>query len=103
MKLCKSRTAYCRKFTRTRKLPYLVTYLMGWGAHKEPCVKLMSMQEIANLVGFSDCDDSSDHRVYRLSASGVPEPLIVSDCRNLTVKLYDLAWNEVDSATYEDH
>jgi hypothetical protein len=62
----------------------------------------MSMQEIADLIGFSDCNESSDHRVYRLSASGVPEPLIIRS-RRLTIVLCDLSWNEVDSATYEDH
>ena len=102
MKPRKYRAAYCRKFSRVRKLPYLVTYTINCGA-AEPCARLMSMQEIADLVGFSDCNESSNVRVYRLSVSGVPEPLIVMDCRHLTVRLYDLAWNEVDSATYEDH
>ena len=103
MKPCTSRAAYWRKLSRVRKLPYLVTYTIEWGGPMEPCARLMSMQEIADLVGFSDCNESGNHRVYRLSASGVPEPLIVSDDRPLTIKLYDLAWNEVDSATYDDH
>lgn len=103
MKPCTSRRFHCRKFTRHSKLPYLVTYLMDWGTHKEPCATFMSMREIADLVGFSDCNETSNVRVYRLSTSGTPEPLIVSNCRNLTVKLYDLAWHEVDSGTYADH
>ena len=103
MKPCTSRAAYWRKFSRVRKLPYLVTYTLDFGSHMEPCAKLISMQEIANLIGFSDCDESEDHRVYRLSTSGVPEPLIISNARPLIIKLYDLAWKEVDSATYEDH
>lgn len=99
-----ARRAYrYRKFSRRKKLPYLVTYTIDYGVHAEPCAKLMSMQEIANLVGFSDCNESGNFRVYRLSASGVPEPLIVQDCRPLTIKLFDLLWNEVDSATYDDH
>ena len=102
MKPCTSRVAYWRKLSRVRKLPYLVTYTINCGA-AEPCARLMSMQEIADLVGFFDCNESGNYRVYRLSASGVPEPLIVQDCRHLTVRLYDLAWNEVDSATYDDH
>ena len=103
MKPCTSRAAYWRKLSRVRKLPYLVTYTIKWGGPMEPCVRLMSMQEIADLVGFSDCNESADHRVYRLSASGVPEPLQVWDHRGLIIELCDLSGNFVDAAEYDDH
>lgn len=103
MKPCTSRAAYCRKFSRERKLPYLVTYTLNFGSHMEPCAKLMSMQEIAGLVGFRDCNESGNHRVYRLSTSGVPEPLQVWDHRGLIIELCDLSGNFVDAAEYDDH
>lgn len=102
MKPCTSRAAYGRKFTQTPKLPYLVTYTINCGA-AEPCASLMCMQEIANLVGLRDWNESGNYHVYRLSTSGVPEPLQVWDHRGLMIELCDLSGNFVDSATYDDH
>jgi hypothetical protein len=65
---------------------------------------LKTMQEIANMIGFRDCDPSMENlRIYLILPDRV-QPLDYADYhRALEVCLYDENNAEIDSAYYADH
>lgn len=79
---------------------YLCTFMCEGEFYS--CLK--SMQEIAHMVGFGDCDPyTEDLRIYRVLPDKV-QPLGYADHhRDLEVCLYDENDEEIDSAYYEDH
>lgn len=65
---------------------------------------LKTMQEIANMIGFRDCDpDMEDLRIYRIFPSHVLPVQYADYHRSLEVCLYDAYDNFIDSANYADH
>lgn len=78
---------------------YLVTCFIDG----EFCRFLMTMQKIAHMVGFRDCDEYEHLRIYCATPAGVQELEYADYHRELKVSLYDSADNEIDCGYYEDH
>ena len=78
-------------------------YLCTFMCEGEFCTCLKSMQEIAHMVGFRDCEEYTDLRIYRIFPSGVLPVQYADYHSNLEVCLYDRYDNFIDSANYADH
>lgn len=80
-------------------------YLITYACDNEYYSELRTMSEIANLIGFADCNDCYDFRIYRL-VRGVPE-LLDYDTEHApsycAVNLYTSKGIEIDSCEYAEH
>lgn len=82
---------------------YLVQFKYADG---ESCAELMSIYQIANTIGFSDCSDYYDFQIFRLIHGKAPEALEYAKYQRgkpCTISLYDRFGNFIDEAEYEDH
>lgn len=50
-------------------------YLVQYTCDGEPCVDLLTVNRLANLIGFQDCNECGNFRIYRLHPDRNPEPL----------------------------
>lgn len=79
-------------------------YLVHSSVNGEHYADLMTMHQLAQLIGFNDCNDTTVTAVYRLNHRKKPESLeVVKHHRELSVDLYDMWGNLVDSGYYPDH
>lgn len=79
-------------------------YLVHSTVNGEHYVDLMTMADLARLIGFGDCNDTTVTAVYRLNHRKNPERLeVIKRHRDLSICLYDNWGNLVDSDYYPDH
>lgn len=78
-------------------------FLATFYAEGEFYTQLMTMGEIAHMVGFSDCEPFEDLQIYRVMPSGVFPVECRKEHRYLSVSLHDRFGNYINSATYPDH
>lgn len=92
-------------YTRFQEKPHTgEKYLCTFMCEGEFYSCLKTMQEIANMVGFRDCDPCMENlRIYRIFPDKV-QPLDYADYHHrLEVCLFDENDVEIDSANYADH
>lgn len=80
-------------------------YLITYACDNEYYSELLTMPEIANLIGFADCNDCYDFRIYRM-VNGQPDLLRYDkDCHPgcCSVILYTYFGKELDSCEYAEH
>ena len=81
----------------------MTRYLFTYYVDEHFCVLLADMEQIARTVGCRDCNETSNHKVYRVLPDGVTQLVIGDHHRDLTICLYDRFDNLIDSAKYPDH
>ena len=57
----------------------MTNYLVTYKADGEFMAEFMNIKQIADLYGCSDINDTTDHKVYRLSPDKEPEQLILCE------------------------
>lgn len=80
-------------------------YLITYACDGEYISEFSNMYGIANTIGFADCNDCYDFRIYRI-VKGIPELLDYNkECcpGYCAVTLYDLGGVEIDSSEYAEH
>lgn len=80
-------------------------YLITYACDGEYISEFSNMYGIANTIGFADCNDCHDFRVYRI-VKGVPELLhYEKECYSgyCGVSLHTLDGVEIDFSEYNEH
>jgi len=80
-------------------------YLITYACDGEYISEFSNMYGIANTIGFADCNDCYDFRVYRI-VNGIPELLnYEKECYSgyCGVSLYTLDGVEIDFSEYDEH
>lgn len=54
---------------------YLITYM----SDGDFAAEFMNIKQIASLYGCSDCNETSDHKVYLLTQGAEPERLVLQE------------------------
>lgn len=83
----------------------MMKYLVTYACDREYCSELVTIGGLADLIGFADCSDYYDFRVYNLW-TGQPEELrYEKECSPgyCAVTLYNHLGKEIDSAEYAEH
>ncbi len=81
-------------------------YLVTFKCDGEFVAEFMNMWQIADVYGCSDYNETSDHKVYRLTPDAEPERLKIAEERDggcHVVALRTMAGEHVDDYEWPEH